>query len=365
VSKNKPSLRDVAREAKVSTSAVWMAIHNKPGIGPETFRRIWETISLLGYTVKSTSVDQDVHTVGLLIEKSSIPAIMDSFYGDVISGFQAEAQRSGYHVNLMMFDRANELTSIFKNGFIKSLAGLAVANDGDITPEMVIQLEATNLPVILIESHLDSEKLPCVIGDNFTAGYIATQHLLGLGHRAIAVLPGPKKYSSLVDRLRGCRAALAEVGLLIPPEWLPQPQSGFPLKGYQQMKEILALDHHPTAIVAVSDKTAIGAMEAIREAGLRIPEDIAIASIDNITESAYCRPPLTTVHIPKREMGILAFQRLHHLITNDHDIAVKNIVYSELIVRESSGRVSELAAQPVDGANRVDNSITGPAHRKR
>jgi LacI family transcriptional regulator len=343
VAKNKPSLRDVARQAKVSPSAVWMAIHNKPGVAPETSRRIWDTISDLGYTVKSTPTDHAVGTVGLLIEKSSIPAIMDSFYGDVISGFQAEAQRSGYHVNLVMFDRANEPVSIIKNGFIKSITGLAVANDGDITPEMVIQLEATNLPVILIENHLDSEQLPCVLGDNFTAGYMATQHLLNLGHRTIAVLPGPKKYSSLVDRLRGCRAALAEAGLLIPPEWLPKPLSGYPLKGYLQMKEILTLDHHPTAIVAISDKTAIGAMEAIRESGLRIPEDIAIASIDNIAESAYCRPPLTTVHIPKREMGVLAFQRLHHLITSDHDIPVKNIVYSELIVRESSGAVRSTA----------------------
>jgi DNA-binding LacI/PurR family transcriptional regulator len=343
VGKNKPSLRDVAREAKVSASSVWMAIHNKPGVAPETSRRIWKTISLLGYTVKPSPVGEAAHTVGLLIEKSSIPAIMDSFYGDVISGFQAEAQRCGYHVNLVMFDRANEPTSILKSGFVKSITGLAVANDGDITPEMVIQLEVTNLPVILIENHLDSEHLPCVTGDNFTAGYIATQHLLDLGHRGIAVLPGPKKYSSLVDRLRGCRAALAEVGVLIPPEWLPKPLSGYLLKGYQQMKEILALDHHPTAIVAISDKTAIGAMEAMREAGLRIPDDIAIASIDNIAESAYCRPPLTTVHIPKREMGILAFQRLHHLITSGNDIPVKNIVYSKLIVRESSGAVLSTA----------------------
>jgi DNA-binding LacI/PurR family transcriptional regulator len=337
VGKNKPSLRDVAREAKVSPSAVWMAIHNKPGIAPETARRIWETIAHLGYTVKSTPINQAVPTVGLLIEKSSIPAIMDSFYGDVISGFQAEAQRCGYHVNLWMFDGTNEPGSILRKAFIQSIIGLAVANDGDITPEMVIQLKATNLPVILIESHLDSEQLPCVLGDNFAAGYMVTQHMLRLGHRAIAVMPGPKKYSSLVDRLRGCRAALAEAGLLIPPEWMPKPLSGYPLKGYMQMKEILALDHHPTAIVAISDKTAIGAMEAIREVGLRIPDDIAIASIDNIHESAYCRPPLTTVHIPKREMGVLAFQRLHHLITGDHDIPVKTVVYSELIVRESSG----------------------------
>ncbi|MFN8450510.1 MAG: LacI family DNA-binding transcriptional regulator, partial [Anaerolineae bacterium] len=316
MAKNKPTMRDVAREAKVSPSAVWMVIHNKPGIAPETSRRIWDTVLRLGYGIRPTPLDHVAHTVGLLIEKGSIPAIMDSFYGDVISGFQSEAQRTGYHVNLVMFDRAHERLDLLKNGFTRSIAGLAVANDGDITPEMVIELEATNLPVILIESHLDSERLPCVLGDNFTAGYIVTQHLLSLGHRAIAVLPGPKKYSSLVDRLRGCMAAMAEAGLLIPPEWLPSPLSGHPLKGYQQMKEIIALRHHPTAVVAISDKTAMGAMEAIREAGLQIPDDIAIASIDNIAESAYSRPPLTTVHIPKLELGVLAFQRLHHLIAS-------------------------------------------------
>lgn len=104
-----------------------------------------------------------------------------------------------------------------------------------------------------------------------------------------------------------------------------------------QMKEILALSQHPTAVIAISDKTALGAMEAIREAHLHIPNDIAIASIDNIVESAYTRPPLTTVHIPKFEMGVLAFQKLHHLIDSDNDIPVKSIVYSELIVRESCG----------------------------
>ncbi len=341
--KKKPTMRDVAREANVSPAAVWMAIHNKPGVASETSQRIWETISRLGYTVKSVSDDPVAHTVGLLIEKGSIPAIMDSFYGDVIRGFQSEAQRNGYHVNLVMYDRVHERLDLLRNGFTRSIAGLAVANDGDITPDMVIELKKTNLPVILIENHLDSEYIPCVLGDNFTAGYMATRYLLSLGHQDIAVLPGPEKYSSLVDRLRGCMAAMAEVGLLIPPEWLPKPLSGYPLKGYQQMKEIVALDRRPTAVVAISDKTAIGAMEAIREFGLQIPDDIAIASIDNIAESAYTRPSLTTVHVPKMEMGILAFQRLHHLITSKNDIPVKNIVYSELIVRESSGPARNLS----------------------
>lgn len=331
-------MRDVAQAANVSLSAVWMAIHNKPGVAPETAEKVWASIDQLGYIVKPNSKEQSENSIGLMIEKGSIPAMMDSFYGDILHGLQAEAQRFGYHVMLMMFDRATDNMELLKKRLMGKIAGLVVANDGDITPAMVVRLKATGLPVVLIENHIDDQQFSCVVGDNFTAGYMITRHLLSLGHRDIAVLPGPAKYSSLVDRLRGCMAALAEAGLLIRPEWMPPPVSGHPMKGYLQMKEILTLDHYPTAVVSISDKTALGAMEAIRESGLRIPEDIAIVGIDNIAESAHTRPPLTTVNIPKLEMGILAFRRVKHLINSEEaDIPVKTLVYGELIVRESCG----------------------------
>jgi LacI family transcriptional regulator len=338
VGKGKPNMRDVAQAANVSLSVVWMAIHNKSGVAPETADKVWASIERLGYTVKSDSKEHPGNSIGLLIEKGSIPAMMDSFYSDVLHGFQAEAQRSGYQVVLMMFDRTTDDLELLKRGLKGKIAGLVVANDGDITPVMVVRLKATGVPVVLIESHIDDQQFSCVVGDNFTAGYLITRHLLSLGHREIAVLPGPAKYSSLVDRQRGCMAALAEAGLLIRPEWMPPPVSGHPMKGYLQMKEILALDHYPTAVVSISDKTALGAMEAIREAALRIPEDIAVVGIDNIAESAHSRPPLTTVHIPKFEMGILAFRSVKHQIHSEEaDIPVKMLVYGELIVRESCG----------------------------
>lgn len=103
------------------------------------------------------------------------------------------------------------------------------------------------------------------------------------------------------------------------------------------MKRILALPQKPTAVVAISDKTAFGAMSAICETGLSIPDDIAIVSIDNVADSLYTHPPLTTYHIPKRDMGVLAMQRLHRIIQGEAEIAVKSVVYGELIVRESCG----------------------------
>jgi LacI family transcriptional regulator len=312
-----------------------MVAHNKPGIPPETIRKVRAVMEQLSYVVKTEDNEAKTETVGLLIEQSSIPAISDVFYGDVIRGFQAEADVLGYHILLSTFDRQTQDLDLLKTGFAGKVAGFVVANDGDIQPETVIQFKIPNVPVVLIETYIEGQTFPAVLGDNFMAGYKITRHILEQGHRKIAILKGPSKYSSLVNRFRGCLAAIAEMNFLPPPEWMPEPVHGHPLKGYIQMKEILALPDHPTAVIAVSDKTAFGAMEAIREAGLNIPGDIAIGSIDNTAESGYARPPLTTVHIPKYEIGVLAMRKLHRLIEGNETIPVKSIVYSELVVRDS------------------------------
>jgi LacI family transcriptional regulator len=330
-------MRSIAEAAQVSPTTVWMVIHEKPGIAPETTQRVWAAIAELGYKVRPAANGNHGESVGLLIEQYSMPVISDVFYGEITRGFQTEAERLGYHVVLSMFDRTTGNIDKLKRGLAQKVSGFVVANDGDITPEMVFRLESLSIPIVLVENHIDEHRLPCVLGDNFMAGYQVTRHLLNLGHRKIALLRGPAKYSSLVDRFRGCMAALAEANLLIPPEWMPEPVSGHPLKGYVQMKEILEEDTYPTAVIAISDKTAFGAMEAIREVGLKIPEDFAIVSIDNTLESAYTRPPLTTVNIPKYEMGVLALQKLHRLIRGEDTVPVKTIVYGELIVRESCG----------------------------
>src|SRR5262245_48012219 len=208
MNKRRPSMRDVADAASVSVWGVSLVVRGKPGVAAETRERVWEAIARLGYTV-AVPENGKTSTVGLLIERSSMPVILDIFYGDVIRGLQMEAQRLGYQVLLHMFDHDAESLDSLRTSLSGEVDGLVVANDGDITPEMVIQLEAIQAPLVLVESYLHGQQLPCVLGDNFTAGYVATHHLLGLGHRSVAVLRGPRKYSSLTDRLKGCLAAAA------------------------------------------------------------------------------------------------------------------------------------------------------------
>jgi len=337
-------MRDVARNAGVSVSAVSLVVNGKAGVSPEIRERVWEVISELGYRAATPTDKGVMDAVALLIENSSMPIIFDAFYGEVIRGFQTEAQRLGYQVMLTTFDRAAEDLDELRSGLASSVKGVVIANDGDITPRMIGQLQSMQTPLVLIENHILNQKIPAVLGDNFMAGYTITKYVLDLGHRSIAVLRGPEKYSSLVDRLRGILAATGEIGIVIPPGRMPHPISGNPHKGYIQMREILEQPEHPTAVIAISDKTALGAMDALKEAGLRMPGDISIVSIDDISESAFSRPPLTTMRIPKYDMGVVAMQKLHRLISGESEIPVQSIVYSDLIIRESSRKLNATAS---------------------
>lgn len=329
-------MRDVARAANVSVSAVSLVLRDRPGVAPETRDRVRAAVATLGYEVP-VAANGRRQAIGLLIEKGSVPAILDIFYGDIVRGFQAEAQRQGYQVLLHMYDSVDETMHWLRTGILDEVRGVVVANDGDIRPDLIDRLRALALPIVLVESYVPDLPIPCILGDNFTAGYRATRHLLDLGHRGLAVLAGPAKYSSLTDRLRGCLAAAAEADAPIPPDRVLHPKPGHPRKGFAQGQALLHLAARPTAVVAVSDKTAFGAMEAIKEAGLRIPDEIAIASIDDVEESAHTRPPLTTVRIPRHEMGVLAMQKLRRLLGEERETPTKSVVYGELIVRESCG----------------------------
>ena len=346
MSKSKASMRDVARVADVSLSTVWMVVNDKPGISPKTVARVRDVIVDLGYVVKTSrqSTAEQGQPIGLLIEVNSMPVNSDIFYGDifygdVIRGFQAEADELGYQVLLSVYERRNRNLTPDPSWFLAQISGLAIANYGEISPETIKSFLSPDLPVVLIESYLDNYKVACVLGDNYSAGYEIARHILELGHRRIAVLRGPTQFSSLVDRLRGCLAALAEQDLGVPEKWMPAPIEVRPFKGYMQMKDILACGDLPTAVIAMNDRTAFTAMEAIREYGLQIPQDISIASIDNTQESGFARPPLTTVNIPQNEIGALGLRKLHDIIEGRSKLPYKTVVYSELVVRESTRRI--------------------------
>jgi LacI family transcriptional regulator len=328
-------MRDVAARAGVSLSAVSLVLNGKPGVGADKRNRVLAAIRELGYVPNNRKhVASGAHVLGLLMESLSMPASNDGFYQRIIAGIEKAAYQNGYRLLLHLYRPGVDPLGDIRALMGRDVDGLIIANDGDVTADVIQRIAAMGSPVVLVESYVEGP-IHAVTADNFTAGFTVTRHLLELGHRRIGVLRGPSKYSSLRDRLRGHQIAMLEHGIGVLPELQPAPASGHPRKGYQQMRELLALREPPTAVFAVSDKSAFGAIEAIKEAGLRIPEDISIAGIDDVAESAYNVPPLTTYHVPKAMLGETAVRVMHDIIAASVPPA-RTLLAGHLVVRAST-----------------------------
>ena len=322
--------------AGVSISAVSLAINGKPGVSAAKRARVLQTIQELGYVRNGhTPAAIGTRVVGLLMESLSIPAAHDRFYAEIVAGIEEAARGLGYRLLLHLYRPGQDPIDDIRAMMGRDIDGLIIANGGDVTDELIARVCHGRTPVVLVENYVSTEPVHAVLADNFTAGLEVTTHLLDLGHTHIGALPGPAKYKSLVDRLRGHTIALLECGLSLDPALAPPPTPGHPRKGYVQMQQLLALPTPPTAVFAVSDKTAFGAMEAIKDAGLRIPDDMSIVGIDDVHEGAYSAPPLTTYHVPKRALGEVAVATLHALLGAREPPPAKIALAGHLVVRDS------------------------------
>ena len=334
----RPNIREVAAVAGVSISAASLALNGKPGVSAGKRARVLQTVQELGYVRNgSTTAPLGTRVLGVLMESLSIPAAHDRFYAEIVAGIEGAAQRLGYRLLLHLYRPGVDPIDDIRVLMGRDIDGLIVANGGDVTDELIARMARQRIPLVLVENYV-TENVNAVIADNFNAGLQVASYLIGLGHRRIGALPGPAKYKSLVDRMRGYTIALLENGLQPDLNLQPAPRAGHPRKGYVQMQQLLALAEPPTAVFAVSDKTAFGAMDAIKDAGLRIPDDMSIAAVDDVYESPYASPPLTTFHVPKRSLGEAAVNTLHALLDSPNSTpAAKTALIGQVVVRASCG----------------------------
>ena len=193
------------------------------------------------------------------------------------------------------------------------------------------------LPSVLIDMQYDGSELNYIAVDNYRGGYLATEYLLRLGYRDIAILCGPHWMPVSRDRLAGYQAALRDWDVPVRPEWIV-PGLGFNEEtGQHAMRTLLTADRQPRAVFAASDLIAFGAMAVLDQVGLRVPEDVAFVGFDGIPAAASFRPPLTTVRQPMEYMGRLAAEYLCSLVAGETDEPVQVTVETELVVRSSCG----------------------------
>lgn len=331
-----PTMRDVAAAAGVSLSTVSLVVNGKPGVSPDRRERVWQVIKDLNYvTGGRQNAAAETKIIGLLMESLSEASRSEGFYLRIVSGIEETAYELGYQVMLHVYRPGIDPLNSIRELMGRDVDGLIIANDGDVTPDVIQNIAKAGIPIVLVEN-LQNYTLHAVTADNFTAGRVMTEYLIKLGHRRIGALGGPDKYSSLRDRKRGYSIAMLENGLPLEPSLQPSPVSGNPRKGYVQMQQLLALPEPPTAVFAVSDRAAFGAMDAIKDAGLACPDDISVVSIDDVRDSAYSTPPLTTFSVPKYDLGKTAVFILHNLMQDKSMPPAKTVLLGKLLVRQSA-----------------------------
>jgi LacI family transcriptional regulator len=328
------TIRDVAREAGVSVATVSRVFNNSGPVHPETRERIAEVARRLSYSPNSaarTLSTRRTQTIGVLL-----PDLYGEFFSEVIRGIDQVVQRSGWH--LLVSSSHNERVEI--EAGLRAMRGRV---DGLIvmSPDLDAHALARNLPeqlpVVLLNCEVEGGAHDSINIDNFGGARAVTEHLLSLGHRRIGVLAGPLRNHDARERLRGSHEAMRAAGVEPAPE-LEQTGNFSEQSGYAGAQRLLALEERPTAIFAANDSMAIGALSALRDAGVRVPEDVAVAGFDDIPIARFVNPPLTTVRVSIPELGGRATQRLFEaLAAGSGRERRQELLPTELVVRRSCG----------------------------
>jgi LacI family transcriptional regulator len=276
---------------------------------------------------------QRTRTIGLILPDTANP-----FFAAVAKGVEDAGFAAGYSVLLghsgydVSRERAYAEVMISKQ--VDGVIYIQATTDA-ATAQSLLQ---HRIPTVAVDREVVEVELDCVVADNFGGSKAATEHLVTLGHRRIACIVRSAALSNVRERLRGYQAALAEAALEPNPSYLRLGGAGYD-EGRRAMEQLLGLEPPPTAVLAFPDIVAVGAIRAILDAGLRVPGDVSVVGFDDIPPSGFMHPALTTVAMPKWEMGQRAAEVLLARIAGaGPSAAAERIVLpTVLVIRESTG----------------------------
>lgn len=332
VSTPQPSIKDVARVAKVSHPTVSRALRHSPLVKAETAERIRQIARSIGYrpsAVARSLVTKKTNTIGVVVT-----TITDPFIGEVVSGIEETANKHGYSVILANSNADPDREIQVANSFHEHRVDAILVTSSRVGALYVPLLSQLRIPVVLINNQHPGEFVHSVMIDNITASRNATQHLVELGHKRIAYISDRFGSQSDTERLGGYRQTLESAGIAFVSS-LVVAGDGRPAGGTRAMKQLLAQPASPTAVFCYNDMSALGALSCIREHGLRVPEDISLVGFDDLLFASYADPPLTTVRQSKHQMGQVAMEivlKLFSGIRSETNIKMQG----ELIVRRST-----------------------------
>lgn len=329
---------DVAEKSGVSRTTVSLVLNNISDIriSPETRQRVLDVARELGYHPDSAGrklASGRSNTIGLVLRQSREQVFADSLLPKVAMGVNQAAEESGFQVLLKALEPENV------DGYVRLIQenhvdGIIISGPQQDDLE-IVNLYREGFPIVLM-GQLPGSNLPVVDIDAISGSKIAVKHLIDNGHTNIGMITNASlKYTSAQQRYTGYLKALEEAGIAQDPHLLLE-GNYTPNSGYLAMKRLLEKKPLVTAVFIASDVVAKGAMQAIKEANLRIPEDVSVVGFDDIPLADFFDPPLTTVRIPSYQLGWVAGNNLIQLVKGNKLEQNQVFLDSELIIRNSS-----------------------------
>jgi LacI family transcriptional regulator len=331
-----PTIMDVARESGVSYSTVSRALNGYEFVKPSTREKVLRAAEKLGYVPNQQArslAGGRSNLIGILV-----PTLDNAYISEIIRGIDEELAKS--HYNLILYTthhhRGNEASYVAT--IVNSAAdGLLLVVPLSSNHYLDI-LREQQFPHVLIDQSDLTEQSSAISATNWQGAYDATQYLIELGHRRIGFVTGLMELTSTMERLEGHRAALIDFGIA-PDESLIAMGDFREQGGYLAAQRLLDLSARPTAIFASNDLSAFGVMDAIRQRGLRIPDDISVMGFDDIPQASIVHPKLTTVRQPLEQMGRMAVRMLLKHLANPDQPPSRLTLATRLLVRESCTNV--------------------------
>ena len=333
-STDQTTIRDVAQLAGVSPATVSKVLNDAPHVGTESRARVEAAIAKLNFrpnTIARSLRKSRTLTLGLLTDD-----IEGVFTMSLMRGVEEAAQTQGFSVFLCNSygDMARE-RSLLDALLAKQVEGVVLLSGYKVRARGAPALPLGSLPVVYLYQYTHDTAVPSVIPDDVEGGLLGTRHLIESGYRRVALINGPAHYEATHLRLQGYRQALEEAGLPFDPS-LVRVGKWHQDTGYRLTHELMALSQPPDAIFCTSDNFGAGALDALHELNIRVPDQVGLVGFDNRPFSAYQRPPLTTVALPLYEMGLLAGELLLAAILEGHQEAVIHKVPCQLIKRATT-----------------------------
>lgn len=321
----------MARLAGVSTATVTRALRDEPSVTADTKARVKAAVVKLGYVPSAAARALSQGRSNLL--GLFVPDIVNPFYSQVAQGMEDRAAEARYHCVIASShldpSREKHLITSFQDGTLAGLAATTLGTDETFTAA----LGTNHGPLVLVDRRPRGIRAPLVRTDNRKVAREAVGHLFALEHKNIAMISGPRDFDTATQRLAGFRLAHRDAGRQVNENLVLHGHLGEP-GGYTAMTELLAMPSRPTAVFCFNNLVTVGALKAIRAAGLKIPTDVSILAFDDMTLFPLVEPPITAIAQPAYEMGRAAAECLLRQLNGETDLP-DVVLPATLIMRDS------------------------------